>query len=42
VVHELNADAPMTVTQARQLAAALIAAANEAEQMSGCEKLVVS
>lgn len=39
VVHELHADEPITIEQARRLAAALIAAADEVEQMNGYDQL---
>jgi hypothetical protein len=38
VVHELHHDHPITLMQARQLAAALTAAADEAEQMAGYDQ----
>lgn len=42
VVRELNADAPMTIKQARQLARALAELVAEAEQMDGHDKTVIS
>jgi truncated hemoglobin YjbI len=41
VVHELHAEHPLTITQARQLAAALTAAADEAEQMGDYDQIAV-
>lgn len=39
VVHELHADYALTVKEVRQLAAALTAAADEAEQMAGYDQI---
>jgi hypothetical protein len=41
-VHQLDADDPLTVEQARRLAQALIEAADEAEEMNGYDQIVVS
>jgi hypothetical protein len=42
VVHELHADEPMTIAQARQLAQALTELVAEAETMDEYDKIVVS
>jgi len=41
-VHELHADHPLTIKQARELGAALIAAADEAEQRARYDRITVS
>jgi hypothetical protein len=42
VVNQLHADHPITADQARELAAALTAAAAEAEQMGSYDQITVS
>jgi hypothetical protein len=42
VVHELHADHPLTIEQARQLVAAITDVVAKAEQMAGYDRITVS